>query len=66
MCGLRKFYQSGSNSDNVFYIMFILIDEGREDPNTTISGPSSVTSETPFNFFPFKCRFAGKPMVAQH
>ena len=32
-----------------------LFDEGRENPNTTTSGPSS-----------FKWRFAGGPMVAQH
>ena len=31
------FCQRGSNFDNVF-----LVDEGREDPNTTISGPSSA------------------------
>ena len=36
MRGSRKFCQSGSNFDNVFF----LVDEGREDPNTTISGPS--------------------------
>ena len=38
MRGSRKFCQSGSNYDNDF-----LVDEGRrEDPNTTICGPSSV------------------------
>ena len=30
----RKFCQRGSNFD------FFLFDEGRKDPNTTISGPS--------------------------
>ena len=30
----RKFCQSGSNFDG-----FFLVNEGREDPNTTISGP---------------------------
>ena len=34
MRGSRKFCQMGSNFDNVFY------DVGREDPNSTISGPS--------------------------
>ena len=33
----RKFFQRGSHFDYVF-----LVDEGREDSNTTISGPSSV------------------------
>ena len=31
-------FVSGSNLDNVFF----LVDEGREAPNTTISGPSSA------------------------
>ena len=35
MRGSRKFYQRGSSFDNAF-----LVDEGREDPNTAISGPS--------------------------
>ena len=34
MRGSRKFYQRGSNFDKV--------DEGREDPSPTISGPSSA------------------------
>ena len=46
----------GSNYDNVF-----LVDEGREDPNTTISGHHWPASKTPF-----KWRFAGMPMMAQH
>ena len=37
MRGSRKFYQRGSNFDNIF-----LVDEGREDPNRLISGPSSA------------------------
>ena len=37
MRGSRKFCQRGSNFDNVF-----LVDEGREDPSNTISGPSSA------------------------
>ena len=37
MRGLRKFCPSGSNYDNVFSVV-----GGREDPNTTISAPSSV------------------------
>ena len=34
MHGSRKFYQMGSNSDNVF-----LVDDGGKNPNTTLSGP---------------------------
>ena len=40
MCGSRKFCQRQSNLD--FFVCFSLIDKGREDPNTTISGPSSA------------------------
>ena len=29
---------------------FFLVDEGREDPNTTIIGPLSATGETPFKW----------------
>ena len=39
MRGSRKFFQRGSNFDYVFDVVF-LVDEGREDPNTTKSGPS--------------------------
>ena len=41
MRGSRKFFQRGSNSDNVFFFVF-LVAEGKEDPNTTKSGPSSA------------------------
>ena len=54
MHGSRKFCQRGSK-----YVF--LVDEGREDPNTTISRPSSAASK-----MPFKWRFAGMPMIAQH
>ena len=37
------------------------VDEGRKDPNTTISGPYSAASE-----IPFKWHFAVVPMMAQH
>ena len=37
MCGFRKFCQRGSKFDNVF---FFFVDEGIEDPNTVINGPS--------------------------
>ena len=44
MRGSRKFCQRGPNFGGVFFFFFFfcLVDEGREDPNTTISGPSSA------------------------
>ena len=54
MRGSKKFFQKGSSFDYVFF----LVDEGRKDSNTTISGS---TSETPFNW-----RLTGGPMVVQH
>ena len=38
MRGSRKFCRKRSNFDNVSF----LVDEGREKPNTTLSGPSSA------------------------
>ena len=61
MSGSRKFCQRGSNFDNVFFFFFFLVDEGREDPSTTISGPSSARQRNTI-----KWRFAGGPMMAQH
>ena len=43
MRGSKKICQRGSNFDNVF-----LVDEGREDPSTTISGPSSARQRNAF------------------
>ena len=43
------------------FFVFVFFDERKEDPNSTKSGPSSAPSETPF-----KWRFAGGPMMAQH
>ena len=43
MPGSRKFCQRGSNFNNV--VFFFLADEGWEDPNTTISGPSSARQQ---------------------
>ena len=54
MRGSRKFYQRGSNFDG-FFVFVVLVDKGREDPNTTISGSS-------LNLW----RLAGVPMTAQH
>ena len=41
------------DSDNVFIHAFhaVLVDEGREDPNTTKSGRYRPASETPFDGF---------------
>ena len=55
MRGSRKFRRRGSNFD------FFLVDEGREDPSTSISGPSSAYKQNAI-----KWRFAGMPMMAQH
>ena len=40
------------DSDNVFFIYIfhvVLVDEGREDPNTTKAGRHRPASETPFD-----------------
>ena len=49
MRGSRKFCQRGSNFDNVFFFIYFfflggrgLVYEEREDPSTTINGPSSA------------------------
>ena len=41
MRGSSESCQKVSNFDNVFF--FFLVDEGRYDPNTTLSGPSSAS-----------------------
>ena len=61
MHGSRKLCQRGSNFDSVFFYIFLLVDEGRKDPNTSISGPSSARKQNAI-----KGRFAGMPMLAQH
>ena len=56
MRGSRKLCQRRPNFN------FFLVDEGRDDQNIIIGGPSSAgVSETPF-----KWRFAGGPIMAQH
>ena len=46
MRGSRKFCQRGSNFDFFifvfvyFFLFFFSVNAGREDPNTTLSGPS--------------------------
>ena len=38
------------DSDNVFFIFHaVIVDEGREDPNTTKAGRHGPASETPFD-----------------
>ena len=56
MRGSRKFCQRGPT------LTFFLFDEGRKDPNTNISCPSTAWARRT----PFKWRFAGGPMMAQH
>ena len=56
MRGSRKFCQRGFNFDNVF-----LVNEGREGPSTTISGPSTARQQNAI-----KWRYAGVLMMAQH
>ena len=43
MCGSRQICLSGTNYDNVFF----LVDEGREDPKTLIAGHYRPTRVTP-------------------
>ena len=40
----RKFCQKVPNLATFFFVFF-LVDEGREGPNTTISGPSSASQQ---------------------
>ena len=61
MRGSREFCQRGSNFDVFFFFFFFfffLVDEGRKDPNTTISiiGPPAKRH--------LKWRFDGVSMVA--
>ena len=65
MRGSRKFCQRGggpTQADNVFSFffcfLFFLVDEGRYDPNTTISGSSSARQRNDI-----KWRFAGVPLM---
>ena len=44
-----------------FTTFFFKLMRGREDPNTTINGPSSARQRNAI-----KWRFAGVPMMAQH
>ena len=44
-----------------FFVCVFLVDEGKENPNITTRGHHQPASETPF-----KWRFAGVLMMAQH
>ena len=59
MCGSRKFCQRGSNSDVFFF--FLLVDEGKEDPNTTVCGPSSADGNPTLNAGLVVCNFPWDP-----
>ena len=40
MCGSRKFCQRGPTLITFFFLSIFLVDEGRKEPNATISRPS--------------------------
>ena len=44
-----------------FFLFFCLVDEGREDPYTSIADHHRTASQTPF-----KWRFAGVTMMSTH
>ena len=39
MCGSRKFVRGGPTLTTFFFLFFFLVDEAKEDPNTTLSRP---------------------------
>ena len=53
MRGSRKFCQRGTKL-TFFLFCFLLVDEGREDPSTTISGPSSAHQQNAIMAFPWR------------
>ena len=57
MHGSRKICQRGPT----LTLFFLLVDKGREDPSTTISGSSSAHQRNAI-----KWRFSGVPMIAQN
>ena len=56
MRGSRKFCQRGSNSDNIF----------SDNEGERIQIPLKVGHHRPASETPFKWRFTGGPMMAQH
>ena len=57
----ESFVRGGPTLTTFFFLLFFLVDEGREDPSTTISGPSSARQRNAI-----KWRFAGVPKMAKH
>ena len=47
MPGSRKFFQRGSNFENLFFLLFFFFDDRRKDQYATISGPSSAGDGSP-------------------
>ena len=66
MRGSRKFCQMGSKKDYVFFFFFFffffLVDEGIEDPNTIINGPSSARQRNAI-YMAFRWRADGGPAL---
>ena len=58
MRGSRKFIRGGPTLTTFFLCLSFIFDEGREDINTTISGPSFARQRNAI-----KWRFAGAPMM---
>ena len=70
MRGKESFVRGGQTLTT---FLFFLVDEGREDPSTTIRGPSSARQRNAITWrftgvpmMAIKWRFAGVPMMAQH
>ena len=59
----ESFVRGGPTLTFFFFLLFFffLVDESREDPSTTISGPSEARQRNAI-----KWRFAGMPLMAQH
>ena len=50
MCGSRQFLSERGPTITAFFLCLFLNDDERLDPDTTISGPSSVGQRTPFEW----------------
>ena len=59
-CNMRG-YRGGPTLTTVFVDVFLKVDEGKADPKPLKAGHHPPASE-----MPFKWRFAGGPMMAQH
>ena len=66
MRGSGKFVRGeGGGGPTLTTFVFVLIDEGRDDPNTTKSGPSSARQRKAITAGN-QWRFVGVAMMAQH